>query len=84
MSGTQVIRSAPSHADESAHGLAPFIKGLWAAYWQSRARRASVVYLNSLDNRTLDDIGLDRSEIDSFVYAKSAHERRRRYDPSWQ
>ena len=64
MSGTQVIRSAPSHADESAHGLAPFVKGLWAAYWQSRARRASVVYLNSLDNRTLDDIGLDRSEIE--------------------
>ena len=69
MSGTQAIRSSQSHASERDHGVAPFIKGLWAAYWQSRARRASVVYLNSLDNRTLDDIGLDRSEIAQAIKA---------------
>jgi uncharacterized protein YjiS (DUF1127 family) len=63
--------------------LAHSIKGLWRAYWERRARKASIMLLSSLDNRTLDDIGLDRSEIQSFVYDRSK-ERLRRYQPTWE
>jgi uncharacterized protein YjiS (DUF1127 family) len=56
---------------------------LWRAYWERRARKASIMLLSSLDNRTLDDIGLDRSEIQSFVYDRSK-ERLRRYQPTWE
>ena len=76
-----------SHSHEVAHaasqGLAESIKGLWRAYWERRARKASIMLLSSLDNRTLDDIGLDRSEIQSFVY-DSSKERLRRYQPTWE
>jgi uncharacterized protein YjiS (DUF1127 family) len=53
----------------------------WKAYWAARAQRASVRLLSSLNDRTLQDIGVDRSEIESIVYAKS-RERVRRYQPS--
>jgi uncharacterized protein YjiS (DUF1127 family) len=86
MSGTHAMcTSSPSHpgAHASERGLAQSIKGLWRAYWERRGRRASVVFLSSLDNRTLQDIGLDRSEIESFVYDKS-NQRLRRYQPNWE
>ena len=35
----------------------------WRAYWQRRARRATVELLHSLDDRTLHDIGVSRNEI---------------------
>ena len=86
-SGTHAIcNSSPSHTVADAtdgHGLTQSIKGLWRTYWEHRARRASVMLLSSLDNRTLDDIGLDRSEIESFVYDKS-RSRLRRYEPGWE
>ena len=37
----------------------------WRAYWQRRAQRATVELLHSLDDRTLRDIGVGRSEIPS-------------------
>ena len=40
----------------------------WRAYWQRRARRATLLLLSSLDERTLHDIGLSPSEIQSAVY----------------
>ena len=83
MSGTQALCTAsPAHAG-TAHGTAQFVTGLWRAYWERRARKASVFLLRSLDNRTLDDIGLHRSEIESLVYDKSK-DRRRRYEPNWE
>lgn len=44
------------------------IEQAWKAYWTGRARRATVLLLKSLDTRTLKDIGIDRSEIESVVY----------------
>jgi uncharacterized protein YjiS (DUF1127 family) len=39
------------------------------AYWRRRVERATVFILHSLDDRTLKDIGIDRSEIESVVYS---------------
>jgi uncharacterized protein YjiS (DUF1127 family) len=49
----------------------------WQTYWQRRARRATVLLLASLDDRTLHDIGLSPSEIASVVYGSP--DRLRRY-----
>jgi uncharacterized protein YjiS (DUF1127 family) len=48
----------------------------WAAYWSGRARRATVLMLQSLDGRTLKDIGIDRSEIESVIYGQPDDRRR--------
>ena len=63
--------------------LAQFLRDLWRAYWAHRAQRASIVLLSSLDDRTLADIGLGRSEIESVVREKS-RQRLRHYAPDWQ
>jgi uncharacterized protein YjiS (DUF1127 family) len=49
----------------------------WTRYWQRRSRAATVLILHSLDDRTLKDIGMDRSEIESVVYARDGSRRRR-------
>lgn len=46
------------------------IERAWATYWSGRAQRATVLMLQSLDGRTLKDIGVDRSEIKSVVYGR--------------
>lgn len=43
-------------------------QGAWRKYWRRRAERATLFILHSLDDRTLKDIGMDRSEIESVVY----------------
>ena len=52
------------------------IEQMWTAYWTGRARRATVLLLKSLDTRTLRDIGIDRSEIESVVYGPPDERRR--------
>jgi uncharacterized protein YjiS (DUF1127 family) len=42
----------------------------WTGYWTRRAEHATVAILHSLNDRTLKDIGLDRSEIESVVYGE--------------
>ena len=69
---------APPSAAPRRTGLA---RRWWHAYWSWRARKATVFILRSLDQRTLNDIGIDRSEIDSLVYGSG--DRRRRYDDAW-
>lgn len=59
------------------------VRGWWRAYWDRRARQLTVQMLNALDRRTLLDIGVHPSEIESSVYAPTA-DRRRRYDCAWR
>ena len=58
------------------------IRAAWRAYWERRARRATVLLLRSLCPRTLHDIGIAPSEIESLVYGCEA-DRRRCYDAAW-
>jgi len=83
-SGTMTTTS-PSHSMALSTGLrlVHILRDLWRAYWAHRARRASIVLLSSLDDRTLADIGLARSEIESVVHEKS-RQRVRYYAPDWQ
>jgi uncharacterized protein YjiS (DUF1127 family) len=53
----------------------------WEGYWSWRAKRATVRILKTLDRRTLQDIGVDASEIESAVYGSP--DRRRCYDETW-
>jgi len=50
--------------------LTDAVRNGWAGYWVRRAERETVFVLHSLDDRTLKDIGMDRSEIESVVYGQ--------------
>ena len=58
------------------HNVCERIERVWVAYWSGRARRAAVLVLHSLDGRTLKDIGIDRSEIESVIYGQPDDRRR--------
>ena len=51
-------------------------------YMAWSVRRATLRMLAQLDERTLHDIGMSRSEIHSIVYSE-ADDRLRRYDSMW-
>ena len=55
----------------------------WRAYWHRRAKRVTVELLQSLDDRTLRDIGVGRNEIGSLVYGRRG-DRTRSYDEAWR
>ena len=57
------------------------VRRAWRAYWDWRARKATILLLCSLDRRTLHDIGIEPSEIESLVCG--GNDRCRRYDTSW-
>jgi uncharacterized protein YjiS (DUF1127 family) len=57
------------------------VRRSWQAYWSWRAKRATVAILRTLDSRTLQDIGVHASEIESAVYGSP--DRRRCYDETW-
>ncbi len=82
-----VLTQALSRAEEQARpGLVAKLAGWgrrrWDAHRQRRRYRNTVHALNVLDDRTLHDIGLDRSEITSYA-ARGGEERHpaRRYMP---
>jgi uncharacterized protein YjiS (DUF1127 family) len=50
------------------HTMLDATRRAWAQYWTARAQRATAGILHRLDDRTLKDIGIDRSEIESVVY----------------
>ena len=78
-----MFRTPSTSARPDTHGLGSLLKSGWDAYWKRRARRATVMMLRSLDDRSLHDIGVDRSEIESIVYGK-AGDRRVRYERDWR
>lgn len=53
---------------------------VWQALRQHRRDRITRRILESLDDRTLRDIGIDRSEISSVVATQSRHRRHPRFD----
>jgi uncharacterized protein YjiS (DUF1127 family) len=85
MATSTIATSSPSNSMALSTGprVAQYLRELWRAYWAHRARRASILLLSSLDDRTLADIGLARSEIESVVREKS-RQRLRHYAPDWE
>jgi uncharacterized protein YjiS (DUF1127 family) len=73
----------PPATTPSSGRLGRLARRWWRAYWDRRARQATVLILQSLDHRTLHDIGISPSEIESCVYGKW-RDRKRPYDPSWR
>jgi uncharacterized protein YjiS (DUF1127 family) len=61
---------------------ARLVRNRWRAYWDWRARKATILLLYSLDARTLRDIGIFPGEIESLVH-DGAGDRCRRYDATW-
>jgi uncharacterized protein YjiS (DUF1127 family) len=57
-----------------------FVRRSWRVYWEWRARRATILLLRALDDRTLHDIGIAPSEIESLVQGGGHC---RRYDAAW-
>ena len=82
---TRIHLTATSYSDAPtlASKLARVARQAWHAYWDWRARQATVEILRALDNRTLHDIGLSRSEIESVV-RDARRERRHCYDEGWR
>ena len=44
------------------------LRAMWRGYWRRRAERATVFMLQSLDDRALKDLAIDRTEIPSVVH----------------
>ena len=74
-------QSAPVSAFIDTRLPARLVRGLsrwWRGYMTWRNRQLAVAALRQLDDRMLRDIGIDRSEINSVVYA-GGRGRTRRY-----
>ena len=74
--------TSPTTFRNEQSGLAAAISRRLRAWQDRRARRLTVETLNALDDRTLADIGLGRTEILSIVNDRR-NERLRRYDERW-
>jgi uncharacterized protein YjiS (DUF1127 family) len=72
-------RDTPTVADQGGSKIAK----AWHTFRQWRARRATVGLLDSLDDRTLRDIGVGRSEVTSLVYGHP-RDRTRCYEETWR
>jgi uncharacterized protein YjiS (DUF1127 family) len=70
---SQRKRQQPPHWQRNNRGsirhmMLTATRRAWARYWTVRAQRATAGILHRLDDRTLKDVGIDRSEIESVVY----------------
>jgi uncharacterized protein YjiS (DUF1127 family) len=77
------ILHAPATSQSWTNWTMGALKNLWQTYREHRQARATAALLHSLNDRTLDDIGIDRSEIDSVVRTRSLG-RRINYRPVWE
>jgi uncharacterized protein YjiS (DUF1127 family) len=57
---------------DSVARVASTLRKLWEAYWRYRARKPTTVTLQSLDDRTLADLGLVRTELSTMVSSRPA------------
>ena len=77
MGHAQALDAAAQQASK-AFGVLSLTQRAWAAYRTRRAEHATIAMLRALDDRALRDIGIDRSEIESVVYAARADREERR------
>lgn len=61
--------SEPQAIVSSSH-LSVALRAAWERFWIWKAARATVFILHSLDDQTLKDLGMDRTEIESVVYGQ--------------
>ena len=66
----------------AAERVAEVFAACWHAYARRRERTAAVGELRALDDRSLRDIGINRSEIESVVYGRDTTRLRGRDDPA--
>ncbi len=75
------LQRRPTHATLHLSAASrPTSRNGWREYLQRRRLKATIFTLRGLDDRTLRDIGLDRSEIESVVHSKGAGRRLRYLD----
>ncbi len=55
---------------EMTHGIS-IVRRLWNDLRRYQARRETASMLHSLDDRVLADIGLNRRQIDSAIFARA-------------
>jgi uncharacterized protein YjiS (DUF1127 family) len=64
---TTVSSSHPAHFGLT-HAVAQFFVSRWRKYGRQRRLKATIRLLQRLDDRSLKDIGLSRSEIEPVVH----------------
>ena len=74
-----VMASARRSAAETAHIIAGIAAKAFAGIRTMMAHRRTVAQLRALDDRTLHDVGLHRSEIDSLALGRGSDRFRGRY-----
>jgi heme-degrading monooxygenase HmoA/uncharacterized protein YjiS (DUF1127 family) len=75
-------RAAATIIQVAAERVAEVFAACWHAYARRRERTAAVRELRALDDRSLRDIGINRSEIESVVYGRDTTRLRGRDDPA--
>jgi uncharacterized protein YjiS (DUF1127 family) len=76
---TLITPAGSEHESWIDRGLARLAAG-WLHFRRERRLKATINGIRGLDDRTLKDIGVDRSEIEAIVRSKAAGRRQRYVD----